>query len=506
MIVVVSQHDARLGRYRLEERIARGGMGEVFRAAAIGADGFEKPVVVKRLLPDLAASDRLVAMFASEAKLMTRLMHPNIVQVLDFGRGEGSEYFLVMELVDGLALDQFRRIQKDAPIPLSIALHIALQMLRGLGHAHGDGPEGLVHRDVSPSNVLLSRVGEVKVADFGIALLAREGAEGTHLPAGKPSYMAPEQYRAEPVDARADLFSAAVVLFETLTGELPFEGSTVTERQRCAMNGAVRRAAALRDDVPSALDEVMARALAPLPGDRYADAASMARALRALTLPIADADELAEAVRHAFECAPPARAPVIKLGARPAQPANLTQVTRIGSIGGFTLEVSDDLEGEKVSEPSESLRVPIARKPLRLVLAAVAAVALVAFALRLAPWEQPLAARPGMPPEPSIAITESDSAPSPAPGAPSAAPSPRALAAPSAAPVSSAASCYGEVLLFSDGSWTVTGGPTAVQSPGRYRWPCGSYALSASSRMDPGKTRSTTVVVRDGGAAVFDMR
>src|SRR4051812_32747359 len=171
------------GRYLLRERIAQGGMGEVFVAVAVGADGFEKPVVVKRLLPKFSSRPEVASLLSAEAKLMTRLVHPNIVQVIDFGRGDSDDYFLVMELVNGVDLGRFCEAYRASKksVPAALALFVTTQVLRGLAHAHAtasaDGNR-LVHRDVSPGNVLLSAFGEVKVADFGVALVASSTDSG----------------------------------------------------------------------------------------------------------------------------------------------------------------------------------------------------------------------------------------------------------------------------------------------------------------------------------------
>src|SRR5215471_13844622 len=211
------------GRYVIRERLGRGGMGEVFLAVAVGADGFEKPVVVKRLLPQFAARNDIASLLSAEARLMTRLVHPNIVQVIDFGRGDTGDYFLVMELVSGTDLGRlcqgFAARKRSFPAPL--ALFIMSQVLRGLAYAHetaSAGGQKLVHRDISPGNVLVSTFGEVKVADFGVALVASSAEDGNQDSwfAGKPAYMAPEQLERGSVDERADLYAVGAVLFEVL--------------------------------------------------------------------------------------------------------------------------------------------------------------------------------------------------------------------------------------------------------------------------------------------------
>src|SRR6185437_5881242 len=280
-------------------------MGEVFRAVAVGEHGFENPVVVKRVLPAHAGREDLADLFVTEAKLMTRLAHPNIVGVLDFGRGEHRDYYLVLELVDGVDLGRLLRAYaaRPEPFPVPLALFVASQVLRGLHHAHtrsaGEGAV-IVHRDVSPSNVLCSAEGEVKVADFGVALVTRAahaGSEGGAGAAGKPGYMAPEQFDGGAVDPRADVFSAGVVLYQMLTGELPFQGETPEAQQAAARSEEWERAGALRGEVGEEIEAILARALSPSADARFADAKAMAQAIEGLRdrgQRIATGDDVAE--------------------------------------------------------------------------------------------------------------------------------------------------------------------------------------------------------------------
>ena len=530
------------GRYVLEERLARGGMGEVFRAVAVGADGFEKPVVVKRVLPQLAGRERLVEMFTAEAKLMTRLAHPNVVQVLDFGKGDGDDYFLVMELVDGVDLGRFvrRHRDRDEPIPIPLALFIASQMLRGLAYAHArsfDDGRTLVHRDVTPGNVLLSRVGEVKLADFGVALVTEaedDEASGT-LRVGKPRYMSPEQFEGRPVDARADLFSVGVVLFQLLTGELPFNGATVDEYREAVAEGRVRRVTDLREGLPTAADAIFERACAPAAADRFEGAPEMARAVAALKeegVTFADADDLAAAVERVLAELGSEAPRVIRLAPDAAAPEGSIagELTRVGTDadGQFTVRLTGTEDG--AAEDREAPTPPIAKRrpraPWVFVGVGVAAAALIGALL---PWTSDA---PGSTePAPSAAPKPSSSGPvtvalpgtgassaSAAPSATASAPAPprpaRSVApgAPATAspappePAAPSATCRGNVHLFSRGSWSVSGGPTPVQAPGRYTWPCGTFVLTAVSRIDPAQRRSSTVRVREGRTAVFDLR
>ncbi|MGK4004630.1 serine/threonine-protein kinase [Sorangium sp. So ce1036] len=269
--------------------MARGGMGEVFRAAALGPDGTELPVAIKRIVPMHAGRDALKELFIAEASMMTRLVHPNLVEVLDFGVDDGGDFYLVLELVSGTDLGRLCRWiwARGETVPVPVALFVASEVLKGLGYAHErSAAEGqlLVHRDVSPGNVLVSLGGAVKVVDFGVAI-ATPGEAGDAARrdlVGKPSYMPPEQFDGERVDARADLFALGVVLFQMLTGARPFAGTSATARMAAAREGHLQRASELRPEVSPALEAVLARALAPRREDRFPDARAMLEAIEAL--------------------------------------------------------------------------------------------------------------------------------------------------------------------------------------------------------------------------------
>ncbi len=516
------------GRYVLRERIARGGMGEVFRAVAIGAGGFEKPVVVKRILPQLGGSERHAEMFIAEARVMSRLSHPNIVQVIDFGRGERDDYFLVMELVDGADLGAFHRHFTE-PMPLGLGLFIASQMLRGLHHAHGTGETPLVHRDVSPGNVLLSRVGEVKVADFGVALVT--GAEPATL-AGKLGYMAPEQHRGEPLDARADVFSCGVVLFQILCGALPFAGDTAEERQREASRGAHRSLRALRADVPAEVEAIVAQAIAPDRAHRFTSARAMGQAIASAGVPLATNDDLAEAVERVVAATSARAKPVLALNdgaglaegtvvARDAASrftrvvaTELSTSTRAGDTTDVT-ELSSVRPPRTIQGPSET---PTPRGSLRplygvaVLLAAVAAIAAVAYAtdddaLRATtamPTTTATTTGESPPPRSAVDPPATTAPPPPAPTTRATRTAPRATTTRTTTTRTAAppppSDCRGRVLLAGKGSWWVAGGPARVQAPGQYEWPCGSYALTATSRID-GRSVSRTLTIRQDQTA-----
>ena len=255
-------------RYELIERLAVGGMAEVFRAVAYGAHGFEKALAIKRILPELARDPEFESRFIGEAKLAVKLSHANVVQVLDFGR-MGGTLFIAMELVDGLDLAALLRRYKELGrlLPVPAALHISIEIARGLDFAH---QHGVVHRDVSPSNILISRAGEVKIADFGIALAAgdrRAAVDGRRI-MGKWRYMSPEQTSGERVETRSDVFAAAAVWFELFTGDKLFPGDDSETIIKNIASMPIPRASERRSGLPARLDELLAQALERDPGKR----------------------------------------------------------------------------------------------------------------------------------------------------------------------------------------------------------------------------------------------
>ncbi len=292
--------NAAFGRYRLLERLGRGGMAEVFKAKSYGVEGFEKILVIKRILPELSRSQEFVEMFIHEAKLAVRLSHANIVQVFDLGRVDpaggpaGEAYYIAMEYVSGLDLATVlaRLRRQRIAVPIQMGVYVASEIAKGLDHAHRRRDElmrplGIVHRDVSPHNVLLSFEGEVKVTDFGIAkargALDGKGKEDTQSRAlqGKFGYMSPEQARAEPVDARSDLFSLGTLLYECVAGVNPFSAPTTFETLRRVQACEFPPVELLRPEVPPDLSTILRTAMAKAPADRYPDAGRMYEALLA---------------------------------------------------------------------------------------------------------------------------------------------------------------------------------------------------------------------------------
>jgi serine/threonine protein kinase len=270
-----------LERYDVLDRIAVGGMAEVFLAKAYGAHGFEKTLAIKRILPELASDPEFAARFIAEAKVAVRLSHANVVQVFDFGR-IGESLFIAMEYVDGLDLAALLKKYKDdgRHVPLPAALHIAIEIIRGLDFAH---QHNVVHRDVSPSNILISRAGEVKLGDFGIAVAASphraNRGTGPRKVMGKWRYMSPEQARGDTLDTRSDLFSAASVMFELFTGQKLFPGDEAEDIIKNIENMPIPKTSSIRPGLPSRLDEILAGPLARKPIDRPTRPATVLRQL-----------------------------------------------------------------------------------------------------------------------------------------------------------------------------------------------------------------------------------
>lgn len=254
----------RAGRYVLGDLLGRGGMAEVFAGHSMGDHGFQKPVAIKRLLPELANDTVFVERLISEAKLLVGMQHGNIVSVLDLAR-DGEDVFLVMEFVDGPSLRQLLKACGQRGLSLGVASYIVQAAAAGLEFAHARPGGAIIHADISPSNLLLTTSGEVRVADFGIA--RREG--GAHgIVEGKWAYMAPEQARGEPLTPRSDVFALGVVLYELITGSHPF-GRQVTADEREYEQMKVIPPRVVRPSVPPGLDAICMRALAHDPRERY---------------------------------------------------------------------------------------------------------------------------------------------------------------------------------------------------------------------------------------------
>jgi len=272
----------RLGRFELIERIGQGGMAEVFRAAVTGPEGFRRELVVKRVLPQLSGRQRFTQMFVNEAKISALLAHPNIVQIFEFGEAGGS-YFIAMESVRGVTLREvlIRLREQGRTMPVVAAAEITREVLVALDYAHClRGAEGkpleIIHRDVSPSNIMLADTGVVKVLDFGIARAADMIADDDgEVVKGKIAYLAPEQIACRSIDRRADLFAAGCVLHEMLTGRVMFRAQNNLQRKLELLAEKSLPPSAWNPDVPPAIDEIVRRATERDAELRYASASDM---------------------------------------------------------------------------------------------------------------------------------------------------------------------------------------------------------------------------------------
>ncbi len=274
------------GKYLIVERLATGGMAEILLARSDALGGMSRHCAIKRILPAYSQDLQFVSMFIDEARITIGLDHPNVVRLFDFGQHEGT-YFMAMEYVDGVDLAALLRLlfTRGTPLPPAIALYIAHEVCLGLAHAHEKRdhrgqPLHVVHRDVSPQNVLLSRAGEVKLTDFGIAAARNKltlTTPGTVL--GKSAYMAPEQALGELVDGRCDLWAAGVMLYEMLTGERLFAAESPVATIARVVRAEVPRPSAVRPQLPALVDDVVLTALRRQPDERYLAAALMAARL-----------------------------------------------------------------------------------------------------------------------------------------------------------------------------------------------------------------------------------
>ena len=276
-----SSKEIQFGKYMLLRKIAVGGMAEVYLAKSFGQFGFEKPVVIKVLLPRLSANEEFREMFVREALMAADFRHPRLCQVYDVGEAAGL-YYICMEFVDGVDLTRLVRRARAANhwIPMSIALRIARDLTEGLTYVHNaaaaDGvPLNIVHRDVTPQNIMVAFNGQVKLVDFGVAKtsLAEELKRSTLK--GKGPYMAPEQWRGNDVDHRADLFAMGIVLYELTVGKRLFKRGNPDMVRRAILSGDITPPSAIRADFPPMLEKVVMRCLALDPADRYQSAAEL---------------------------------------------------------------------------------------------------------------------------------------------------------------------------------------------------------------------------------------
>jgi serine/threonine-protein kinase len=275
-------------RYTITERLDHGGMAEVFRGVAESMEGFKKSVAIKRILPNLTKNQKFVSMFLDEARLSLFLQHANIVQVFDISKTPDNAYFLVMEFVDGCNLKALveRQKQKGKRIDVGHSVYLMIECCKALQYAHSlehpetNEPLGIVHRDISPPNILLSKNGEIKLVDFGLAK-ANSQIEATDpgVVKGKFSYLSPEAASGQNVDHRADVFAVGILLWELFTGRRLFYGENDYQTVELVRQARVPSIAALNPEIDTEIEQVVRKALAREPDDRYQNAADLGDAL-----------------------------------------------------------------------------------------------------------------------------------------------------------------------------------------------------------------------------------
>jgi serine/threonine-protein kinase len=385
----------RYGSYELLGRIAYGGMAEIFLAREVGRHDTRRMLVVKRVLPHVAEDPHFVDMFIDEARLAMQLNHPNICHVYNFGEAEGT-YYIAMEWVNGKPLSKIiRRARERGGLPIPVALKIVAQVAEALDYAHrasdaSGEPLGIVHRDVSPQNIMVSYDGVVKLLDFGIA---KATSHSTRTEAGvikgKFAYMSPQQCVGEPIDARADIFALGICLFEALAGKNPFRRKTEFETMTKIVGDPTPRVRDRRPEVPEAIEAVLDRALQKAPEERYQSAGEMQLALET-ELPklgeLVNASRLGEYVAELFadEVRDGPRLDV-RLSTPPKQARSGVSEERSEEAPRQPRPGSTELDAAPVPEgwtpPSEA---EAAAPPKRSAMGAVAAVAVGLFLLGLA--------------------------------------------------------------------------------------------------------------------------
>jgi serine/threonine-protein kinase len=281
-----STHHHQQQRYRVIEKLASGGMAEVFRAESAGLEGFKKQVAIKRVLPHLSEKKKFISMFLDEARLSAHLSHSNCVQVFDIGVGDNA-YFIVMEYVDGADLKAVLETLKKQgrELPVEEAVFIAIKICEGLSYAHEltdqqGRPFAVVHRDVSPPNVLMTKHGEIKIVDFGLAKASSQLEKSEPgIIKGKFSYLSPEAALGKDVDHRTDIFAVGIILWEMIAGRRLFLGDTDFATVKLVQQATVPPLSKINAKVPPELDRIVAKSLARDPAQRYQSARDLAVAL-----------------------------------------------------------------------------------------------------------------------------------------------------------------------------------------------------------------------------------
>jgi serine/threonine protein kinase len=394
---------AQFGRYELLKRLAGGGMGEVYLARQRGLAGFQKLLVIKTLLPHMSEDEEFIAMFKDEARLCAHLVHPNICQVFEFDE-IGGTYYLAMEYLRGEDLRRLERAceQRGKPLPVPLICRIVADAAAGLSFAHSlrdasGRPYGIVHRDISPQNILVTLDGGVKIIDFGIAKAAGR-AQHTRTGAlkGKCSYMSPEQARGEAVDGRADIFALGIVLHELLTGRRLFKAEDDVQTLARVRECRVPPPSQLEAELPPGLDPIVLKALEEDPSARYASAQELRLALEEWLIEgrrSASAAHLSEFLKVIY-------AHRLEWEAGEATAEIPTPITRRTPSGPARTDGADSLvHSGSASRPASRRGATVAVA----IAAALTAVALVAFLAARTPLRPPPATQLAVHPDPERA-------------------------------------------------------------------------------------------------------
>jgi serine/threonine protein kinase len=475
----------RVGRYELLSPIAQGGMAEVWLARQSGPEGFEKVVALKRILESAGGSAESVKMFLDEARIAAQLSHPNIAQIFELAE-EGGSYHLAMEYLEGETLSHVLRRARELSQALApgLAVRIVSDAAGGLGHAHkkrartGQALQ-IVHRDVSPQNIMVTYEGVVKVVDFGIARAAGRQAR-TQLGSvkGKIAYMSPEQARGETVDATCDVFALGVVLFEALTGTRLHEGDDdLRVLQRLGLNEPLPSVRSRRPDVAPELDGLVARAMSVTPGERFPNGIEMQVALEGwlrTAPPPSSSFELRQFVQQLFADRLRARSmtvegmaarvtdrevPALQVGPipdspvreRPTAPESAPQRGTQPTVASRPPKpVMSPAKQAVVARPPEPPRAPVkrpSRGPWIIAAGAAAGLAIGGIWAMRAPPQQPVVIH--APPAPVVKVQPAP-APTPPPAAAEPAPTPAPQPEPAHAPVKPVAKSKGKLRLETD--------------------------------------------------------
>lgn len=394
------------GKYVLIDKIATGGMAEIFKAKSFSHGGFESLLVIKRILPHIGDNPEFIEMFQDEAKVSVALQHPNIVRIFDFGRiqtGNVAHWFIVMECVDGKDVRNLLRklARRKEFLPPELAAYVALESCKGLYYAHTKtdlkgNPFGIVHRDISPSNILLSYEGEVKIADFGIAK-AESNAYHTRdgVLKGKFEYMSPEQAQGVEFDARSDLFSLGILLWETMTGRRLFKTESETATLTKVREANIEPPDTHRPELPAKLVQICMKALAKEPGDRYPTAAAMEQDLREFLFP-ETADTLKVRFREFLQALFAEESAEERRRMDASEPAVAALKDRLVQ----EWETQHDVTMSRVTQTTVQQVVPY--------VAAIAIAMLSAFAVALAVVIGFVVMRPGPEPQQGVVVEKSD--------------------------------------------------------------------------------------------------